>query len=64
MFGVIRFRKFYGWYVRGLPAKELKVRAFLKNTKVEMMAMIDELYDHVQNLDHTRDLTVYAPITS
>ncbi|UCH80295.1 MAG: tRNA dihydrouridine synthase DusB [Nitrospiraceae bacterium] len=64
MFGVIRFRKFYGWYVRGLPARELKIRAFFKNTKDEMMAMIDELYDHVHNLDHTRDLTVYAPITS
>ncbi len=60
-FGVIRFRKFYGWYVRGLPAKELKVRAFMKNTKDEMMAMINELHDHLHNLDQKRALSVYAP---
>ncbi len=60
-FGVIRFRKFYGWYVRGLPAKELKVRAFLKNTQDEMMAMIDELYDHMHDIEHKRAFSVYAP---
>jgi len=61
-YGVIRFRKFYGWYVRGLPAKELKVRAFLKTTKDEMMAMIDELHNHMSNLEHKRNLSVYAPL--
>jgi nifR3 family TIM-barrel protein len=59
-FGVIRFRKFYGWYVKGLPAKELKVRAFRKHTKDEMMTMIDELHDHLYNFDHKRALSVYA----
>jgi tRNA-dihydrouridine synthase B len=42
-FGVIQFRKFFGWYTKGLPAKELKVRAFRASTHDEMQQMIIEL---------------------
>ena len=41
--GLIQFRKFYGWYTKGLPAKALKVKAFRASTHEEMQAMIDEL---------------------
>jgi tRNA-dihydrouridine synthase B len=41
--GVIRFRKFFAWYTRGLPLKELKVRAFRACTRDEMMRLIEEL---------------------
>jgi tRNA-dihydrouridine synthase B len=41
--GVILFRKFFGWYSRGLTAKKLKVAAFRAGTRDEMMQLIDEL---------------------
>ncbi len=41
--GVIQFRKFYGWYTKGLPAKALKVKAFQASTHDEMQQMIDGL---------------------
>ena len=41
--GLIQFRKFYGWYTKGLPAKALKVKAFRTSTHEEMQEMIDRL---------------------
>lgn len=41
--GVIQFRKFFGWYTKGLPAKELKVKAFHACNHDEMQMVIDEL---------------------
>jgi tRNA-dihydrouridine synthase len=41
--GVIRFRKFFAWYTRGLPVKELKVRAFRACSRDEMLQLIGEL---------------------
>jgi len=41
--GVIQFRKFFGWYARGMTAKALKVRAFNAGTGEEMLGLIDEL---------------------
>ena len=41
--GLIQFRKFYGWYTKGLPAKALKVKAFRASTHDEMQQMINEL---------------------
>lgn len=41
--GVIRFRKFFGWYIRGMPAKNLKGRAFLATSRDEMARLIDEV---------------------
>ena len=46
--GIIQFRKFFGWYTKGLPVKELKVRAFHASTHDEMQQMIDEL----ENIGH------------
>jgi tRNA-dihydrouridine synthase B len=41
--GVVRFRKFFPWYTRGLSVKELKVRAFLAETQNGMLQLIDEI---------------------
>ena len=41
--GVLQFRKFFGWYTKGLPVKELKVRAFHASTHDEMQEKINEL---------------------
>lgn len=41
--GVMQFRKFFGWYSRGMAAKELKGRAFIAGTRDEMLGLIDEL---------------------
>jgi len=41
--GVMQFRKFFGWYARGMAAKELKGRAFRAGTWDEMLGLIDEL---------------------
>ncbi len=51
--GVIRFRKFFGWYTRGMHAKKLKIRAFLACTRNEMFQLIDEL----QTLPVTGDIS-------
>ncbi len=42
-YGVIQFRKFFGWYARGMTAKGLKGRAFRAGTGDEMSGLIDEL---------------------
>lgn len=41
--GVIRFRKFFGWYTKGMAVKDLKVRAFHARTRYEMSRLIDGL---------------------
>ena len=41
--GVLQFRKFFGWYTKGLPVKELKVMAFHASTHDEMQDKINEL---------------------
>ncbi|HDN94654.1 MAG TPA: tRNA dihydrouridine synthase DusB, partial [Nitrospirae bacterium] len=48
--GVLQFRKFFGWYTKGLPVKELKVRAFHACTHDEMQQMIDELEKTVKEI--------------
>ncbi len=42
-FGVIRFRKFFGWYTRGMAVKRLRARAFLAADEDEMLQLIDEV---------------------
>jgi tRNA-dihydrouridine synthase B len=41
--GVIRFRKFFGWYAKGMAVKHLKVRAFNAETSDEMLRLIEEM---------------------
>lgn len=42
--GTLVFRKFFGWYVKGIPdAKPLKERAFSAGTEEEMLTIIDEI---------------------
>lgn len=41
--GVIRFRKFFLWYVRGMAVKKLKSRAFRSCTRDEMLRLISEV---------------------
>jgi nifR3 family TIM-barrel protein len=41
--GVIRFRKFFGWYVKGMAVKHLKVMAFHSDTRDEMLRLIGEM---------------------
>jgi tRNA-dihydrouridine synthase B len=44
--GVIRFRKFFSWYARGISVKELRGRAFRAKTMEEMLRLLDELQKH------------------
>ena len=53
--GIIHFRKFFTWYTRGMAIKELKVRAFLLETRNEMLQLIDE----VQSINKSHS---YKPI--
>jgi len=41
--GVIQFRKFFAWYLKGRAVKELKAKAFHACTRDEMLRLIDEL---------------------
>ena len=41
--GVMRFRKYFAWYTRGMKVKELKGRAFRANTSDEMLRLIGEV---------------------
>jgi tRNA-dihydrouridine synthase B len=41
--GVIQFRKFFGWYAKGMPIKDLRGRAFCTGTMDVMMGLIDEV---------------------
>lgn len=41
--GIIRFRKFFAWYTKGLPVRKLKVAAFRAGTQDEMLDLIDEI---------------------
>jgi tRNA-dihydrouridine synthase B len=41
--GVLRFRKFFGWYAKGMAVKQLKVMAFNADTEDEMVRLIGEM---------------------
>jgi tRNA-dihydrouridine synthase B len=41
--GVIRFRKFFAWYARGMAVKDLKLRAFGACNRDEMLGFIGKL---------------------
>jgi nifR3 family TIM-barrel protein len=41
--GVIRFRKFFPWYLRGMPVKNRKAEAFRACRRDEMIELIDEV---------------------
>ena len=41
--GVLRFRKFFGWYAKGMAVKHLKVMAFHACTHDEMLRLLDEI---------------------
>jgi tRNA-dihydrouridine synthase B len=41
--GILRFRKFFKWYTRGMAVKALKARAYRAVTRDEMMRLIDEV---------------------
>jgi len=41
--GVIRFRKFFAWYTRGMAVKDLKQRAFSARSRDDMLEFITEL---------------------
>ncbi len=47
--GVIHFRKFFKWYTKGMPLKELKLRAFLATTGDELLGLIDEV-EKIENV--------------
>jgi len=46
--GVILFRKFFSWYMRGLAVKELKSRAFHAVICNDMLRLIDEAEKHAK----------------
>jgi tRNA-dihydrouridine synthase B len=50
-YGVIRFRKFFAWYTKGLAVKKLKGMAFRADTGDNMLLLIDE----VQSLSAAED---------
>ncbi len=41
--GVLRFRKFFRWYTRGMAVKGLKIMAFRTHTRDEMLELIEEV---------------------
>jgi tRNA-dihydrouridine synthase B len=41
--GVVRFRKFFGWYTKTMPVKKLKIMAFSACTREDMLLLIDEI---------------------
>ena len=41
--GVVRFRKFYSWYTKGMSVKHLKEMAFSAATSDEMLGLIEEI---------------------
>jgi hypothetical protein len=41
--GVMRFRKFFGWYAKGMAIKHLKVMAFNACTHAEMLRLLEEI---------------------
>jgi tRNA-dihydrouridine synthase B len=58
--GILRFRKFFSWYTKGLRMRELKVMAFRAGTRDEMYKLIDEI-QNVQapgDIAHLREIPV------
>ncbi|KPK00830.1 MAG: hypothetical protein AMK71_07805, partial [Nitrospira bacterium SG8_35_4] len=41
--GVIRFRKYFAWYSRGMAVKDLRRRAFGASARDQMLEFIGEL---------------------
>jgi tRNA-dihydrouridine synthase B len=50
--GVLRFRKFFGWYAKGMAVKRLKVKAFKAETSDEMKRLIEEIGSTVRYNNH------------
>lgn len=50
--GVIHFRKFFAWYTKGMTVKELKARAFLTETRDEMLQLIEEVLKTNKSLSY------------
>jgi len=48
--GVILFRKFFSWYMRGMAVKELKSRAFHAVVCNDMLRLIDEAEKHAKTV--------------
>jgi tRNA-dihydrouridine synthase B len=58
--GILRFRKFFAWYTKGMRMRELKVMAFRAGTRDEMYRLIDEI-QHVRDagdIAHFREIPV------
>lgn len=49
--GVMRFRKFFGWYTRGMSVKMLKMRAFHAVTREDMQHLIEEVEEDYVSKD-------------
>ncbi len=50
--GIIHFRKFFAWYTKGMSVKELKARAFLTETRDEMLQLIEEVQKTNKSLSY------------
>ena len=59
--GIIRFRKFFAWYTRGMPLRKLKVMAFQASKRDEMLQLINE----IQNKPLPKDISqmLEIPVT-
>jgi tRNA-dihydrouridine synthase B len=58
--GILRFRKFFSWYTKGLRMRELKVRAFRAGTRDEMFQLIEEVQGvpDAGDISHLREIPV------
>jgi tRNA-dihydrouridine synthase B len=54
--GVMLFRKFFGWYVKGMSVKGLKDKAFHAVTQDDMLRLIEELQDFPDKIRHSLQL--------
>jgi len=55
--GIIRFRKFFGWYARGMAIKHLKVMAFTACTHDEMARLLEKIEQPFPHIAHRPDET-------
>ena len=58
--GILRFRKFFAWYTKGMRIRELKIRAFRAGTRDEMFQLIDEIHNvpDAGDISHVREIPV------
>jgi tRNA-dihydrouridine synthase B len=58
--GILRFRKFFAWYTKGMRMRELKIRAFRAGTRDEMFKLIDEIHSvpDAEDIAHLREIPV------